>query len=461
MNTLQRLAAKALGIAFLPRSGVFAYNRYSVMSDDWGDYVFQSPTDKDYAEALVNAHKSSLVSGCIDYTLANATSTPLVVVDDGGEELDQHPILDVLRRPTPHTDWTTLMSGFIQSLALDGNAYALRVGSRAGDLRELQYIPHTAVTVESDTRGQLSHYLYRVDGREIRIRPRDIVHIRRWQDWRRPHYGVAPIAALGPEIWMDMEATRMISAIMKNRGMPGGILAPERTSEETQLLPSPEDLRATRDYMRTEYTGDKRGNWMVFGEPMKATPLAFDPRLLDLSSAYNHAEERICAAFGYPAVVIGFGAGINQSRVGAATREFERQAWQGGIVPLQELIARQLTQQLLGIDAGVRLGFDRSEVPVLQKDENDLAKRWTEAVTGGWATIAEAREAHALDVLDTDRVYLRPVNVMEVPAGARQLDAETEAAEAAQAVLPDPEPETENGPPGNGPPQNGPPGGNR
>ena len=229
----------------------------------------------------------------------------------------------------------------------------------------------------------------------------------------------------------------MVSSIMKNRGMPGGILAPERTSEESQMLPSAEDLRATRDYMRTEYTGDKRGNWMIFGEPMKATPLLFDPRLLDMSTAYNHAEERICAAFGYPAVVIGFGAGINQSRVGAATREFERQAWQGGIVPLQELIARQLTRQLLGPDAGVRFGFDRSEVPVLQKDENDLAKRWTEAVQGGWATVAEAREAHALDVLDTDRVYLRGVNLMEVPAGARQLDAENEAADAAMERMPD------------------------
>ena len=420
MNTFQRIAAKALGIAFLPRSGMWSY--------DWANALYREPTDKDYEEALENANRSSLVAGCIQYTLNNATSTPLIVVDREGEEAGEHPILDVLRHPTPYTDWTTLMSGFIQSLALDGNAYALRVGSRAGDLRELQYIPHTAVTVESDANGQLSHYVYRVEGREIRIRPEDIVHIRRWQDWQRPHYGTSPIAALGPEIWMDMEATRMISAIMRNRGMPGGILAPERTSEESQMLPSAEDLRATRDYMRTEYTGDKRGNWMVFGEPMKATPLAFDPRLMDLSSAYNHAEERICAAFGYPAVVIGFGAGINQSRVGTATREFERQAWQGGIIPLQEMIARQLTQQLLGDEDGIRISFDRSEVPVLQKDENDLAKRWTEAVQGGWATVAEAREAHGLDALDTDRVYLRGVNFMEVPAGERQLVIEAEAA---------------------------------
>ena len=432
MNVFKQMAAKALGFAFLPRSGVWSY--------DWGDYAYRGPTDEEFATALQNAHRSSLVMGCVDYLQANATSTPLVVIDAEGEEMDTHQVLDLLRRPTPHTDWTGLMSGWLQSLALNGNAYALKIGSRAGNLRELQYVPHTAIEVETNATGQLSHYLYSVEGRKIRIMPRDIVHIRRWQDWRRPHYGISPIAALAPEIWMDTEATRVIATVMRNRGMPGGIIAPQRGTEDMQMLPSAEDLRATRDYMAREYTGEKRGNWLVLGEPMDVTPLSFDPALLDMSHAYNHAEERICAAFGFPAVVIGFGAGINQSRVGTATREFERQAWQGGIIPLQDLIAHQLTMQLMDEAdraRGLRLGYDRNEVPVLQKDENDLARRWTEAVQGGWATIAEAREAHGLDVMDTDKVYLRGVNTQEVAAGVSQLEAEGAAAQQQADLMPD------------------------
>ena len=74
---------------------------------------------------------------------------------------------------------------------------------------EIQYIPHTAMEVGTDARGQLTHYVYRYDGKEVRLEIEEVIHIRRSQDWKRAHYGLSPIAALGPEIWLDIEATRV------------------------------------------------------------------------------------------------------------------------------------------------------------------------------------------------------------------------------------------------------------
>ena len=125
--------------------------------------------------------------------------------------LTEHPILDLLARPTPSTTWESLLAGWIISLGLSGNAYAIISNTRAGDMGEIQYIPHTAMEVGTDARGQLTHYVYRYDGKEVRYEIEEVIHIRRSQDWKRAHYGLSPIAALGAEIWLDIEATRVLA----------------------------------------------------------------------------------------------------------------------------------------------------------------------------------------------------------------------------------------------------------
>ena len=61
----------------------------------------------------------------------------------------------------------------------------------------------------------------------------------------------------------------------------------------------------------------------------------------------NTSEARICGALGVHPVVLGLGAGSAQSRVGAATTELERAAWNNSIIPLQDTISQQITRQLI------------------------------------------------------------------------------------------------------------------
>ena len=233
-------------------------------------------------------------------------------------------------------------------------------------------------------------------GRKSGYEIEEVIHIRRSQDWKRAHYGLSPIAALGPEIWMDMEAARALAVVLKNRGMPGGIIAPEAGDQFTEGM-SPDDLKDTRRYMREEFAGDNRGNWLVLGEPMQVTPLVYDPRTLNMSDAWNHAESRVASSFGYQPTVLGLSSGVSQSKVGAATDAFERQAWQDGHIPLMQIISKQLSNRLLA-DEDVVLGFDLSGVNVLQEDENAKAVRWTTMVQGGYALVSDAKEAHGLEV---------------------------------------------------------------
>ena len=406
MNRFRR-AMKALTGSPLPRSGRFA--------DSWDSLLrIKTPTDEDFNRALTNADQSSLVMGCIDYAVANIGAMPLVVYQDR-EMLTQHPVLDLLASPTPSTTWESLLSGWIISLGLSGNAWALLTMTRGGDVGEIQYVPHTAMEVGTNARGQLTHYVYRYDGHEVRYEIEEVIHIRRSQDWKRPHYGASPLAALGAEIWLDFEATRVVATLLKNRGMPGGIISPSAGDQFDEPM-SDEDLQATRRYMREQFGGNNRGNWLVLGEPMDINLINYDPRVLDMSKAWFHAEARVARAFGYQPTVLGLGSGVSQSKVGTATTAFERQAWQDGHIPTMQTIAKQVTKKLLA-EEDVTLGFDLSGVNVLQEDENAKALRWTTMVQGGYALVSDAKEAQGLEVAETDKVYLRAVSLEEIPFG--------------------------------------------
>ena len=288
-NRLRRwLAGKVLGEARFPKSGLWGF--------DWMDaFGLKTPTDEDFAKAVQQAHRASVVMGCIEFLVANATSTPWQIKDSDGTIIDQHAALDLLNEPMPGEDGEGILSGWLQSLALNGNGFGIEIDARSGSLSEIMYVPHTSMQVARGPRGEVSGYIYRVDGMDIPLAREEVIHIRRYKDLERVHYGRSPIAALGPEIWLDTEATRMVAAIMKNRGMPGGILSPEPVKDATgeTLTLSDDDLSVTREYLGREYTGDKRGNWLVFGEAMRATLLNYDHRLLDMSNVHKLAEERV------------------------------------------------------------------------------------------------------------------------------------------------------------------------
>ena len=146
-------------------------------------------------------------------------------------------------------------------------------------------------------------------------------------------------------------------------------------------------------------------------------------------------EERVTAVLGLPAAVVGLGTGLEQTKVGATMRELRELAYENNIVPTQRLFEEEITTQLLpDFVSNVQrwqFGFDLTDVRVLQDDENERAERWVKLVQGGIATRAEGREAEGLPVGDTDRVFLQPISVVEVPVG--------------QAVTPSEPPEGDSG----------------
>ena len=145
-------------------------------------------------------------------------------------------------------------------------------------------------------------------------------------------------------------------------------------------------------------------------------------------------EERVSAVLGVPAIVAGLGAGLDRSTF-ANMAEAREMAYESGIIPLQRLIAAELSKQLLPDfdgDDSARVEFDLKDVRVLQEDRKVLAERLGVLVRRGVMKRSEARAELGLPVTREDDVYLVPRTLAETrPASLRgklDLGSRTDAA---------------------------------
>ncbi|MDX1388271.1 MAG: phage portal protein [Acidobacteriota bacterium] len=359
-------------------------------------------TSYPYSRKVGRGTRANVVMSPVSWVMRNFTEAePLVRRRTGGDwdYVDDHPLEILIDEPNKVYDGDTLLKAAVMSYVLDGNAYWLKLRNAFGGVVELWYLPHFLVEPmgpDTDTgRGVITHYEYRTSffgSSDREIEPRDIVHLRYGTDPDHPRKGFSTLKTLLREIYTDEESANFSASIMRNMGVPGGMIAPK----DHQSLPRPEDVEKMKKHMTEGFVGDKRGQWLVLGTPTTVEQFGFDPNTLNVASLRDIAEERVCAAIGIPAAVVGFGAGLQQTKVGATMKELRKSAWENCIIPMQTTIARQVTRQLMpdfqSQTRRFQLAFDTRHVSAVGAEETEVAERASTLLGAGILTRTEARE---------------------------------------------------------------------
>jgi hypothetical protein len=196
-------------------------------------------------------------------------------------------------------------------------------------------------------------------------------------------------------------------------GVPSVIISP--SSNDVDI--SQEQAKVIKEKFTQSFAGDNRGQALVMTGSTKVDTFGFDPKQLSLSDIRNISEERVCACLGIPAAVVGFGSGLEATKVGATMTAMIKLAWTGNIIPSQRIIAQVITKQLL-IDFDdnddLDVVFDNSRIVALQEDKSEKIRRLTDGVKSGWVRISEVRQAEGLPIDESDEIYLRPLNLVEI-----------------------------------------------
>lgn len=381
-----------------------------------------SRTKFDYAKEVGTGIDSSVVMAPIQWiqrAFPEARLRAMIMRKDEFEEIEKHPLTALVVNPNPAYSDFHLWSATLFSYLVAGNAYWLKVKALSGKVVELWYVPHWLLVAKwpADGSQYISHYEYKPAGSNvIRLEPDDIVHFRHGIDPRNTRLGLSPLHGVIREIFMDLEASNFVASLLRNLGIPGVVISPD-----SDVTVAPDDAKAVKAWFKEEFGGDRRGAPLVMAMKTKVQTYGFNPKEMDLSVVRDVAEERVCASLGIPAAVVGFGAGLQQTKVGATMSEMRRLAWINGIIPLHRAFAIELKRSLLPDfekdPAKVTLEFDLTDVTALEEDLNKRAERVNIGVVGGWIQVSEARRALGEDVVDADNIYLRNLTTIEVPAG--------------------------------------------
>jgi phage portal protein BeeE len=269
--------------------------------------------------------------------------------------------------------------------------------------------------------GLLSYYQYNpgLGASPKDLSPDDVVHFRFGFDPNNILRGFSPLAAVMREVYTDDQAANFTAAILKNLGIIGIVLSPKQGS-----IPKG-DLPALKDDIQQKFTGDKRGSALIMGGPMDAQVLQYNLTGFDISPVRDIAEERVTAALGIPAAVIGFGTGLQQTKVGATMREMVKLAWQGGIEPNQRSIAAELNRSVLPEfqdNAKIfRSLFDNSQVEALTETPSERTDRVLKLVETNIIKVTQAQRELGYPVDESQNKYMRelqptPVKPPTLPA---------------------------------------------
>lgn len=381
-------------------------------------------TKFDYASQVGDGTSSSVIMAPVQWLQRSFTEAPLVVMkegSDGPEKIVDHELLTLIHRPNPFYSEYALWRATILSYLISGNAYWLKIRSAAGTPVELWWAPSSTITPKWPDNGAtfISHYEYDAGGAAGKklIDIDDVVHFRAGIDPTNPRLGLSPLRSVMRESWMDSEASNFVAAILRNGGVPGVIVSPKND----QALAMDVDL--VKKYIEESFSGDDRGKPLALGAPTDIKQFGWSPSELDLSVVRNVAEERVCACLGVAAAVVGFGSGLERTKVGATMRELVRSSWTDGVLPLERAFAEELSHSLLpdfSNDKGESCEFDVDDIQALADDLTELYRRADVGVRGGFLTVAAGKRLIGVKPEPGDDVYLRSIATVEVPESGKR-----------------------------------------
>ena len=372
----------------------------------------------DYAREVGDGLRSSVITSALCWVMRAFQEAPVVIErreDEQWRAVPEHQLADLLRQPNPFYGGRVLWMATIMDLCF-GEAFWLKVRDGTDQVVEVWWVPRALMVPkwpDHDPTVFISHYEYHVAGQVQMIEPRDVVHFRFGMDPLNIRRGFSQLASVMREVYIDDQAANFTASILRNLGIIGIVFSPK-----TGVAPK-DYAENLKKYVQESFTGDKRAQAMAFNMPTDAQVMQYNLQGFDVAPIRDISEERVCAALAIPAAVIGFGTGLQQTKVGATMREMIQLAWKGSIIPMQEIVADELDRSILPDFQGnprlFRTHFDTSKVRALWEDETQKTERIIKLAEASIIKVTQAQKELGFPVDPTQDKYLRELTKPPTP----------------------------------------------
>ena len=354
-------------------------------------------TPRDYAAfAREGFMQNAVVYRSVRMIAEAAASIPLLLYE-GEEEVTEHPLLDLIRRPNAEQTSTDFLESWYGFLLVSGNAYceAVAAGNR---LRELHALRPDRMRVIPGADGWPEGYEYTAGGRSVRFEAepvrdvRPILHVRLFHP-ANDHYGMSPIEAAATAIDIHNTASGWNKALLDNAARPSGALV--LAAREGRL--TGEQYERLKDELEAGFQGARNaGRPLLLEGGLDWRPLSLSPKDMDFIEAKNTAAREIALALGVPPMLLGIPGDNTYANLQEATRSF----WRQTVLPLADRTAKALSGWLAPAwGQALLLKPDLDQIEALASEREAL---WSRLEAASFLSANEKRAAVGYGPLDED-----------------------------------------------------------
>ena len=342
----------------------------------------------DYATMAKKGYMANpVVYRCVRLISQTASAIPLIVYE-GAQELDAHPMLDLLIRPNRHQAGKEFIEALIGHLLVSGNGYIERANID-DEPRELYCLRPDRVKTLCDRDGWPTGYEYTPgNGKTVHaVSPSgecNVLHLSLFHPLE-DQTGFAPLQAARMALDVHNSASRWNKALLDNSARPSGALV--YSSASGANLNDDQFLRL-KDELEEGYTGaSKAGRPMLLEGGLDWKAMGYSPRDMDFIKAREGAARDIALAFGVPPMLLGIPGDNTYSNYQEANRAFTRQT----LLPLVHRVLDSVTHWLSpAFSKRIRLAVDEDRVEGLAQEREAV---WRRIANADFLDEQEKREA--------------------------------------------------------------------
>jgi phage portal protein BeeE len=405
---------------------------------------------RDYAALVGSLADNPVVSIALRWIRQNVAQGRIVCGEESEGEyevVDDHPLIrspdagkswanwaeggrGLLRRPNPFDSWPAMLGGTTDCLAVDGNAYWLKARNGLDDVAELYWAPNHQVEVVAGPDvgiegSPIIGYWFCHNRGKSWFEPTEVVHFRAGRDPYARHMGLSDLKRQVRNAAGIAAGERFTVAVLLN-GHAGKVLSPkEAVGEVVQGTPDDAEMIRLARSIERGVSGENSGRITKTSLPVDVVDLGLGPNDMALREIMDRPEAYLLAALGLNALVLGLPGSVNVSTY-ANKGEARREAWENGVIPLQDLIADELEHQLLPDFADSPpladcVWWDRKDVEALKENADSKVQRAV-ALRSCQPPLATQNEARAMvDLPDQEGGDLTPEQ--EAEAGMERAQA--------------------------------------
>lgn len=354
--------------------------------------------------------QNAIVFRCVNEIANGASAVPFKLFDKD-IEIDQHPLKDLLNRPSPQFAGVEFFQAVYSHLLLAGNSFVVKTTVN-GQPREMHTLRPDRMKIIPSKTNIPTGYEYVINGQVAEkwdVDPEtgqsDVKHFKTWHPID-DYYGLSPLSAGAVDVDQHNMSAKHNFNLLQNGARPSGavIFKPKDESGMSLQLTEGQRQQLLSD-LDLRFSGNQNaGRTMLLEGDFDWKEMGMSPKDMDFLQMKNMTARDIALCFGVPSQLVGVPDNQTYSNVAEARLAL----YEDTIIPLLKKMESDLNEYLSPMyNENIKIVYDIDAIPAMAERRKRIYDNVTVAVREGILSRNEARERLGYEPIEGgDEVYI-------------------------------------------------------